>query len=295
MSKRWFMDSPCRRFFRIGGLLMAPLPPGNPSMQSMGTPIPLGNAAHADNYAGVLYIHDRDPVMSWFLPAFRCIFAKSWGKVWVSWWVIKVYPPRSGSLPAASIRFQPCRSRLPDGCCVALQSRSQLCADTVLYLLEKTQQHQLAAEVFEEFHTRQRDFLFANLYKMLQRNQQPVLNVLAEKLQADRPIGNLIRSYIRAQRWFGETATWGTRQDFARFCCTRIPVCAGTLFDVSSLADVCRVSTTSGTRPGDQSLADILKNQLRRVVECPDHWAFNLIAELANDLKNYDAGRELSG
>jgi GTPase SAR1 family protein len=162
-------------------------------------------------------------------------------------------------------------------------------ADLLIYLLEKTQQTKLAAGAYKSFFRDHPNLTFEYLYRLLKPEKRHVLEILLKNMKLVGPVSELLRSYHRLLsadrkephiaehtailKEFAETdyryarEAFLTYEIFEKFYGFR---------NVQELADA------------DTALTELQAISIRETLNVNLIGTFNLIAELANDLKNYD-------
>ncbi len=164
-----------------------------------------------------------------------------------------------------------------------------LCADRLAYLLGTTQQHRLGAKAFDEFHKQNPDLLFEYLYKSLQADNPELITTLAKRLDEDDPMGQLMRSYDRLlTAELKQPHLEGHAAILRRFAENNYRYARELYLTYNVFHSFSGFRSLQQLAESDQLLSDVLKISYGDLLNVQVIETFNVMVELASDLKNYD-------
>ena len=165
----------------------------------------------------------------------------------------------------------------------------KVCAQRLVYLFVQTQHQRLAARLFEELHEANPQCLFANLYKWLRSGQYNLVCDFSQALSPDKPVGNLLRSYADLINQASKKPQLERHETLLRLFTSRDYHHAEELLLIySAFRRFLASDSLQALAVVDEALAEPLKLTYSEVLIPQLYDAFNIIVEMANDLRNYD-------
>jgi len=164
------------------------------------------------------------------------------------------------------------------------------CANELSRLFLTTQRHGFAAQCYEDFHARHKDWLLASTYMLLRQDDSaPLLKLLVGRLSARSAVGPLVRSYAQLVQGpatpdmlAGHAALLERFADQEYLHARALAHIYGVLHALSGLV------TLQDLAAADKCVAPVLSHS-------DDEWSlvkggdvFSIVSEMANDLRNYD-------
>ena len=165
----------------------------------------------------------------------------------------------------------------------------KVCAQRLVYLFVQTQHQRLAARLFEELHEANPQCLFANLYQWLRSGQYNLVCDFSQALSPDKPVGNLLRSYADLINQASKKPQLERHETLLRLFANRNYHHAEELLLIySAFHRFLASDSLQALAVVDEALAEPLKLTYSEVLIPQLYDAFNIIVEMANDLRNYD-------
>jgi hypothetical protein len=169
-----------------------------------------------------------------------------------------------------------------------IQQNSPECSTALLYLMKKTQQWKFAAHFFNEFHRKNNEHLFGDIYKYLKEENSFLLKKMAQLSKGKNPVEKIIASYVGLVNGEKTLELLSAHIDFLKIFVDEKYKFADELYATYSfLRDFNAIQRLQDLSEVDKKLTDLSKISYLNALNFPIIEIFIIIGELSNDINNF--------